>query len=166
MIPWIYKDNVLDPSDTLYGYGFVYKITYLSPDNIEYTYYGKKNLFSIETKSNPSKEETALKYIKDGYTKIGFNLNGKRMFKFQKKVKSNWFKYNGSGKHIPKDFKIVSKEILVIELTSVNLSFREAEILFKNNVLFDKYNLNYNIAGKFYCGTGTNAIIGSKSYFK
>jgi len=106
-------------------YGFTYKITYTDSSY----YYGMK-VFWNKIKLKPRKTD---------------RKNAKRI-KFRE---SKWRDYESSSKDIG-DRVIAFKEILGIYNTKRELSYREAELLVKKDVLFDNKCLNRNISGKWY----------------
>ncbi len=62
---------------------------------------------------------------------------------------SDWRTYTGSSQ-IAQHKKIIKREILKIAFSKLNLTFLEAELLFKQKVLKDTQCLNANILGKFF----------------
>jgi len=116
--------------------GFIYRIDY---ENGFY-YYGKKD-FIADVKTPLGKK--ALAEITDARKKTY-----KRVLR-----ETNWRKYEGS--HDSTGYTIKSKTILRLCKTKRELTFREAEIMFKRDVLFDDKCLNKNILGKFFRGNIT-----------
>ena len=153
---WIYKGDVV-PDDIPQNHGFVYKIEYTDGTY----YYGRKDFFKVETKPEAKKDTTNQKYIDNGYKKIGFNKGGKRHYKYQKKIESNWRTYNGSSK-LSKGKLIAHKEILRLCPKPIDTTYWEAYYLFNSHVLFDDMCLNNNILGKFYA----EQVSGTKKFIK
>ena len=115
-------------------YGFIYQIVYTDGKK----YIGKKNCYSF-TKKYLTKKELA--EITD---------NRLKKYKIVKK-ESNWREYTGSLKSA-KDREIAYKEILIFCKDKINLTYAEAEVMFKLNILRDNTYLNENILGAFYKG--------------
>ena len=133
LIEWT---NETGEEDLSTYYGFTYRIDYT---NGSY-YYGKKNFYA-EVKTPLGKKELA-------------NITDARKKKYKRvKRETNWRKYEGSND--ANGYTICKKTILKCYSTQRELTYREAELLFKKDVLFDDKCLNSNILGKFYsnvCG--------------
>ena len=155
---WEYKGEVFNPSLNPNYYGFVYKLIYTDKSGKEYSYIGKKSFKSIST-LEALKSGNKRNFHNRFYNK---NVNGKRVTFEELEKESNWKSYEGSGKHIPKGLKLVSKEILKLCDTKIDLTYWEDYFLMVNEVLFDKNNFNYNVAGRYYA----EKITGSKPYIK
>ena len=142
MIPWI--DIETGAEVNVFGdyvYGFIYRITYSNGT----MYIGKKSVKS---------------YIKKPLTKKELALvTDKRMKKYKMIEKeSNWRTYNGSCKsEAIKKLDIVSKEIIHICNTKLDLSYWETFYLMGVNVLFDEKYHNSNVGGLYYCGKITDS---------
>lgn len=121
--------------DVLEGtYGFVYQIVYTDGKK----YIGKKNCYSF-TKKYLTKKELA-------------EITDNRLKKYKMvKKESNWREYAGSFKGA-ENRKIAHKEILMFCKDKINLTYAEAEVMFKLDVLRDDTYLNENILGAFYKG--------------
>jgi len=139
---WIYKNKPF--TEVPEGFiGFTYKITCISQSSKFYgwTYFGMKNFFSTTTKKLGKRAIAA--------------LPDKRMSKKLTTTKeSNWRNYNSSSKELqelikknPTHFK---KEIVELCKTKKQMSFKELELLIKNDVLYDDKNWNQNILSKFF----------------
>jgi len=113
--------------------GFIYRIDYED----EFYYYGKKDFVS-DVKTPLGKKALA-------------EQTDKRL-KTYKRVQreTNWRTYEGS--HDAIGFTIKCKTIIRLCRTKRELTFREAEIQFKQGVLFSEKCLNKNILGKFFKG--------------
>lgn len=116
--------------------GFIYRLDYESG----HYYYGKKD------------------FVKDVKTPLGKKEMERRIdarTKTYKRVlrESDWRKYEGS--HDSTGYTLVKKTILRVCKTKRELTFREAELLFKRDVLFDPMCLNQNILGKFFRNVAT-----------
>ena len=121
---WIYRNKELTaiPKGK---YGFIYEIVYSNGKK----YIGKKNFYHNKT----------LKPLK-----------GKKR-KRKVTVESDWKTYEGSPKKtLSNHVTIVSKKILKIVENKTQLTYFEAEALFKHKVLLSDNYLNGNILGKFY----------------
>lgn len=132
-IQWTNETGETDLSNY---YGFTYRIDYTDGTY----YYGKKNFYS-EVKTPLGKKELA-----------GLTDGRKKKYK-QIKRETNWRKYEGS--HDATGHTISKKSILKCYSTARCLTYGEAELLFKRDVLFDDKCLNSNILGKFFgnvCG--------------
>ena len=116
------------------GYeGFIYRIDYENG----FFYYGKKN-FTEEIKRQLGKKELAL-------------VTDKRKKTYKRILKeTDWRTYEGSNDST--GYTIKKKTILNVYKTKRELTFREAEILFKKDCMFDSKCLNKNILGKFFKG--------------
>ena len=155
MLNWEYKDGTLSevPDN---AYGFIYLIEYEDDNGNVYTYYGKKQFYSyisFEPLKNGSKRDNHFKFKSK-------NIKGKRVTKEIVRKESNWKTYNGSLKTDIANLRIINKEILRICDSAIDLTYWEEFYLHINEVLFDKYNLNMNIAGKYFAGK----LTGSKEY--
>lgn len=157
-LEWVYKDDLFNPKETPSECGFVYKIEYEDTDGEIYTYYGRKQFWSVKNQEAKKNESKRMGH----YRFFGKNKNGKRIKMEETRTSSNWKIYNGSCKYVPEGLKIISKTIISIYKAPIDLTFGETELLFKNNVLFDKYNLNMSIGGKFYA----EQVFGTKKYLK
>ena len=130
---WLHQGQEVSeiPEDT---YGFIYRIVYTDGKR----YVGKKNCYSL-TKKYLTKKELA-------------EINDNRLKKYKiVKKESNWREYAGSFKGA-KDREIAYKEILMFCKDKINLTYAEAEIMFKLDVLRNDTYLNENILGAFYKG--------------
>ncbi len=127
-------------------YGFVYKIT----DNKGGVYFGKK-AFTHKKKSRLSKKAKLLPENK-----------GKRVSITQKD--SGWLNYYGSclplKQHLnsltAKEKLTVKREIICFCETRQDLTYRELEVLVKENVLFRDDCWNGNIMSRFFKGKINN----------
>ena len=130
---WLYQGHKVSeiPEDT---YGFIYRIVYTDGKR----YIGKKNCYSL-TKKYLTKRELA--EITD---------NRLKKYKIVKK-ESKWREYTGSLKGA-EDKEILCKEIIMFCRDKINLTYAEAEVMFKLDVLRDDTYLNENILGAFYKG--------------
>lgn len=137
---WTYENKDINSITDLpfkLPFGFVYKITNVTLNKI---YVGKKNFYSVQTKSL-GKKELAL-------------ITDKRKSKFKTVVKeSDWLIYNSSCKPLIVDFENGlyewKKEIIEIALFPKNLTYLELKHQIINDVLgVESY--NENILGKFY----------------
>ena len=128
--------NEAGEEDLSHYYGFVYRIDYTDGT----FYYGKKNFYT-EVKTPLGKKELA-------------NQTDARLKKYKRiKRETNWRKYEGSNDAT--GHTISKKTILKCYSTARCLTYAEAELLFKRDVLFDDKCLNSNILGKFFgnvCG--------------
>ncbi|NOQ31142.1 MAG: hypothetical protein GQ570_08480 [Helicobacteraceae bacterium] len=133
MLDW---NNLSSIKDFTGYHGFTYVINYADGTN----YYGKKD-FITSIKRKLGKKELA-------------ERTDKRTKTYKTIVKeSNWRTYNGSTKN-SKGKTIKDKWIIEPYKTKRELTYREAELLFKYNVLFDDKCLNENILGKFFSNVG------------
>lgn len=126
-------DNETGINDFTGMQGFIYRIDYEDG----FYYYGKKDFVS-DVKTPLGKKALA-------------EQTDKRL-KTYKRVQreTNWRKYEGSNNAT--GYIIKSKTIIRVCKTKRELTFREAEILFKQDVLFSEKCLNANILGKFFKG--------------
>lgn len=138
---WLFNNKQIKeiPENT---YGFIYKIT----DNNNKIYFGKK-AFLHKRKVKLGKKAKLLPENK-----------GKRILITQKD--SNWLNYYGSCiplknhiKTLNKDeFNKIKREIICFCKTKQDLTYRELEVLIKENVLFRDDCWNSNILSKFFKG--------------
>jgi hypothetical protein len=124
---WIYKSENWNPVFPINSYGFIYRILFEDGEGNIYNYYGKKSFWKTKT----------LQPLK------GYKRKRKSM------VESDWRTYTGSCKEAEGMIPI-EKEILKLCESKRDLTYHEEEILFKEEVLFDKYNLNANIGGRHF----------------
>lgn len=138
---WNYKGKEINnPPENCYG--FVYKIT----DNNGNVYFGKK-AFTHKKKTKLNKKAKLLPENK-----------GKRISISQKD--SGWLSYYGSciplKAHLKslskKEFQKIQREIICFCKTKQDLTYREVEVLIKENVLFRKDCWNSNILSRFFKG--------------
>ena len=154
---WIYKGETFNPIDTPTYYGFIYRLLFEDNDGNEYTYYGQKKLWSNTTKTALLSGDKR-KYHHRFFSK---NIKGKRIQCEEiLSPSTNWRAYKGSMNEIPNGLRLSYKEILMFCDTKMDLTYWETSILFKEDVLFDRFNLNMNVGGKFFAGK----ITGSKTY--
>ena len=152
---WIYKGETFEPEDNHNLYGFIYKLYYELNDAVYgdtvYTYIGKKQFKSyveLDALKNGSK--------RDGHIKFqGRNKNGKRIQRELIAKDSNWRAYTGSCKDVRiEDMILVEKEIIHMipfeDKCKQSLSYWEEYYLHTEEVLFDEYNLNANISGRYF----------------
>lgn len=142
---WLYNNKELKeiPENT---YGFIYKIT----DNLGNVYFGKK-AFLHRRKTKLSKRAKQLPENKNKRVKISQRDSG-------------WKSYYGSCKPLLEYLKTLNKkesskikrEIICFCETRMDLTYREIEILIKENVLFREDCWNQNIASKFFKGKINN----------
>ena len=133
---WMYKGKELTelPKGAI---GFIYKIFY-EDNNNTYTYYGKKLALTKHKKHFTKKE---MKDVTD---------KRKKTYKMVD-VELDWKSYKGSCKDSILDLCVMcEKEILEFCYSQTELTYKEAKILFKNDVLEDDKCLNANILGKFF----------------
>ena len=126
------------PKDVI---GFVYLIVY--KDGTKYI--GKKNLYSIiKIKSLTSGKQRA-NVIGKEYRNTG---KGSRQSYDIVKKETDWLKYKGSHKE---RLKLIDKKyILDFAYTKLQLTYLEAKLLFKHEVLENDEFLNENILNAFY----------------
>ena len=164
---WINQELV----DVDKHYGFIYELVY-HLDGKVYTYIGKTQINSYISKDalqNGDKREGHLNFYlvsaSKGTTKVNVesvDKNGvvrilKRAKKELLKKESSWKSYKGSCKDDRvKSMQLVSKEILELvdysDKAKTTLSYLEENYLHRRQVLHDKFNLNGNIAGKYFAG--------------
>lgn len=127
---WLNETNTNDFTGM---HGFIYRIDYEDG----YYYFGKKDFVSD---------------IKTPLGKKALAEQTDKRLKSYKRVQreTNWRKYEGSNDST--GLTIKSKTIILLCRTKRELTFREAEILFKKEVLFSEKCLNKNILGKFFKG--------------
>lgn len=156
---WEYKGKpfIADDNTRFDYFGFIYQIDYTDGTS----YIGRKEFTKMKSKSAPKNEKTVQKYLDDGYTKRGFNKNGKRHYKYVKFTESDWRTYNGSSK-LTKDKTIERKTILRLCEQAIDLTYWEAHYLMANDVLFRDDFLNQCVASYYYAGK----LTGSKTYIK
>lgn len=143
---WYYLDNeVKSIEDMPEGViGFVYKLTFT--DNTKYI--GKKNLYTTRTvkalKNGKLRENT----VDHLYRNTGKGFRQK--FDVIKK-ESNWKIYQGSAIEC-KNKTVARKEIIQYAFSNQELTYLEAKMQFKYDVLENANYINDNILGKFYRG--------------
>ena len=140
---WIYNNEEITSIDQLpsNAYGFIYMLVY----STDKAYIGQKQLYSYQT----------LPTLKNGSQRpnserIGKNKNGKRVYFDKVKKESNWKNYESSSKDIPKEAKIVKKEILAIAYSKRELSYLEVKHLFCYETMESSDFYNRNINGKWF----------------
>lgn len=134
---WIYKGNCLYEAPEGY-FGFLYKIT--ANNKI---YFGKKQLFFTK-KVKLSK-------------KARLQSDNKRKRIDHKKSDSDWLDYFGSCKPLLEWINenkeaYITREIISFHNSKIDLTYREVELLIKENVLFRDDCWNSNIMNKFFKG--------------
>lgn len=143
-VEWVYRgEHITSITQMPEGaIGFVYQIKYV--DGMYYL--GKKNLYKTNT----------VKALKNGKTREGtiervLRNTGKGFRQVYDRVQSesDWRTYQGSHKEC-KIRLIKEKHILEYAFNKKQLTYLEAEYLFKHNVLRSKYYLNDNILGTFF----------------
>lgn len=132
---WYYKGKCLKEMPEGYQ-GYVYKIT----DDKGKVYYGKK-AFTHRRKTKLSKKAR----------------EGTRKRVKVEQVDSKWLNYWGSCKPLLEYIKVngtqgFKREILILCKTKQDLTYRELEILIKENVLFRDDCWNGNILSRFFKG--------------
>lgn len=134
---WYYKGKCITeaPND---HFGFLYKI--IAGGKV---YFGKKQLF-FSKKVKLSK-------------KARLNSDNKRKRIDHKKTDSDWLDYYGSCKPLlewieENGTEGVYREILSFHDTKIDLTYREMELLVKENILFRDDCWNSNILSKFFKG--------------
>lgn len=132
-------------------WGFVYMLTLVDKKTkkIKYQYIGKKNLYSITSKTATKKE---------------FEANAKSYFK-RKKMKngtwkyyttvikeSNWKEYLSSNKYIQANHSKydILKEILLFSKDDMDLTYREAKEIICQGALESDYFLNDGVSIRRY----------------
>jgi hypothetical protein len=140
---WVYRtaygimtDDVIPEG----AVGFVYKMTAVINGEPK-SYIGKKNFYSIRKKKFGKK---ALEQMKD-----------KRVIKYTIEKKTNYQNYYSSNEVLKKakaDGVEITREILKVCYSNIELTYQEAKYMFLLNVLEDEHYLNNNILGKFYKG--------------
>lgn len=136
---WMYGGKCLEFPPEGY-YGFIYKIT----DDQGRVYFGKK----------------AFEYtLKKTISKKARKLSGTKKRIERKKVTSGWLDYWGSSKplleyidNFPSRLVNFKREILILCVDKVNLSYWEMVTLVKENVLFRADCYNSNVSGKYFKG--------------
>ena len=142
---WLFLDNeIKEPINDIYG--FVYLLEFKDEENNIKYYIGKKNFFEykeLKALNNGKKRNGHIKFInhrKDG-----------KLVKYELiKKESNWKEYTGSIKSDISDLKLVEKTILMFAESKRHLTYLEAKMLFKFDVLENEEFLNENILGKFF----------------
>lgn len=139
---WYYNGNpiksiqeikVIEPS----AYGFVYKMTLFDKktNSVEYTYIGKKNLYSKRKRKFGKREVLSMK--------------DKRAKKHEYITKeSDWKTYYSSNKFL-KDNKnnyIVVREIIMFCTNDADLTYREAQFIICSDALEDSKSLNSGVS--------------------
>lgn len=142
---WTFNNKVINeiPENI---HGFIYKIT----DDKGNIYFGKK-AFLHKRKTKLSKKAKLLPENKNKRIKISYQ-------------NSNWKSYYGSCKPLLEYLKTLNKEelsnvkreIICFCKTKIDLTYREMEILVKENVLFRDDCWNVNILSKFFKGKINN----------
>lgn len=143
---WYYLDNEINSiNDMPEGViGFVYKLTFT--DNTKYI--GKKSLYStriIKSLKNGKSRENTVEHL---YRNTGKGFRQK--FDVIKK-ESDWKTYQGSAVEC-KNKTVARKEIIQYAFSNQELTYLEAKMLFKYDVLENSNYINDNILGKFYRG--------------
>lgn len=136
MLSTIMTDDVIPEG----AVGFVYKMTAVINGEIK-SYIGKKNFYSVRKKRFSKK---AIKEMKD-----------KRAIKYTIDIKTNYQNYYSSNEVLKKaksDGIEITREILKVCYSKIELTYQEAKYMFFLNVLEDDYYLNNNILGRFYKG--------------
>lgn len=135
-------------------WGFVYMLTLVDKKTkkIKYQYIGKKNLYSITSKTATKKE---------------FDSNPKSYFK-RKKMKngtwkyyttvikeSNWKEYLSSNKYIQANHSKydILKEILLFSTNDSELTYLEAKEIICNDALYDENFLNNGVSLRKFIGS-------------
>lgn len=147
---WVYKNKVFDPSGKPEAYGFVYKLYYepidkRSYNGIPYVYYGKKALWSKETKPALKSGE-----VRDGFKRIHKNIKRKRTPLDVRMKESSWRTYDSSIKSDISHLELVQKEIIEFGMCEQAIGFMELREIINADFPYDEYLLNKNIAGKYY----------------
>lgn len=123
--------------------GFIYEIVAIEGHFKGHRYIGKKNLFSTTTRKIPKKEQA-------------LQLTGRKKLKERVTKESNWRYYCGSNKILMQLFKEnpqhFERRILFFCDTAKRLTYHEAKILFKQEVLERNDYWNTNILSKFFQG--------------
>lgn len=122
--------------------GFIYRIKY--DDSTMYV--GKKNLYitrSIKARKDGKERPNTVQRI---YRNTG--LKFRQPYDIVR-MESDWKTYLGSHKEA-KEKTLISKGILDVAFTNLQLTYLEAKWLFKLEVLEQNNYLNDNILGKFY----------------
>lgn len=137
--PWYYQGTPITsledfPEDT---FGFIYEITHKESGK---KYIGKKQLYSYHKKASRVFNEKTKRWNKVWETTS---------------TESNWQKYFGSNVEIVDYVKREGKdkfqrEILLFVTNKKLLTYYEAAMQFKNDVLTDSNYINSNILGKFF----------------
>lgn len=137
---WLYQQSLIhhlhDLPDHQNLFGFCYKITNLQTGQI---YIGKKQLYSIQKKRLPKKNQPTDKRKKNYQTVI---------------KQSDWINYWGSNQQLKKDVQQFGatqfqREILALARSKKYLGYLEVKYQFIYDVLNCK-TYNQNILGKYY----------------
>lgn len=142
-----------EPEDVSKLFGFIYMILYRDKEGKCYDYIGKKQMNSYLEIDALKSGEPRPNHIKF----VNRNRKGKRTKREVICKESNWRDYTGSCKdERVKGMELVNKEILEVvehsEKAKTTLSYLEENYLHKEDVLMDRYNLNGNLAGKYFAG--------------
>ena len=123
-VEWTYKGEKYNPTFPIDSYGFIYKLIY---DDGK-MYIGKKSFWRLKTLQP---------------------LKGKKR-KRRSMVESDWRKYEGSSKEIPKEVKLISKEIIEFANGKQHLSYLEEKYLHSVGIPINENFYNKNIAGRYF----------------
>ena len=136
--------------------GFVYRIDNYTNGKF---YIGKKSILSI---TNPEISEKKYRELKAEGEPVMRTKNkakstkGKTVWRYkrkQHKTETNWLSYTGSNKDLNRDIKDghkIAKSILKFCYTKSELTLREVEEQFKQEVLDRCDSYNSNVLGKFF----------------
>jgi len=144
---WLFLDNeIKEPINGMYG--FVYILEFKDKNNKSKYYIGKKNFFEyreLKALKNGKKRKGHIKFI--NHRKNGHIVKYELI-----KKESNWKEYTGSIKGDINDLELVKKTILMFAESKRHLTYLEAKMLFRFDVLENEEFLNENILGKFFKG--------------
>ena len=139
---WYYKGQCIQELPEG-AFGFLYKIITYNEIGLPKYYFGKKQLHFKKKVKLPRKAR--------------LNSENKRKRIDYKVSESDWRDYYGSSKELLKwieenGTQDVYREILSFHNTKIDLTYREMELLVKENVLFREDCYNSNILSKFFRG--------------
>lgn len=137
--------------------GFVYRIDNYTNGKF---YIGKKSIVSV---TNPEISEKKYRELKAAGEPVMRTKNkakskkgGKTVWRYKRKQhrkETNWLSYTGSNKELNKDIKAghkISRNILKFCYTKSELTLREVEAQFKQEVLDRCDSYNQNVLGRFF----------------
>ena len=136
---WTFEDETVTEPPGIDAYGFIYMLHYEGG----FRYIGKRNFFKKMTLP-------ALKNgtIREGAERVGKNRGGKRVY-FDVIYREDFKDYEGSHETA---LKLIKKEILMISLSKINLTYMEEYYLFTHKAIIDEMYINRSIGGRYYRG--------------